>query len=146
LLVPLCATANAPAAASRTAVAGMTGSNQSMAVQCEVELDIFSGAPNPTWGLTGSEADSFTKQLAALPRSAPGPFPGKLGYRGFIVQCRQGTDVWLVHLHNGTVQISQNSTNSYADDEQRLLERWLLNTGKPYLKAELFQMAERDLR
>jgi hypothetical protein len=44
------------------------------------------------------------------------------------------------------VQISQDSTNSYADDEQRLLERWLLNTGKPYLKAELFQMAERDLR
>ena len=117
-----------------------------MAVLCEVELDIFSGAPNPTWSLTDAEADSFLKRLAALRRTTPGQFSGKLGYRGFIVQCRQGSDAWQVRLHNGIVDITQAAMNSYADDEARRLERWLLDTGKPYLKAELYQMAERELR
>jgi hypothetical protein len=135
-----------PAPTSSTAVQVMTGSNESMAVHCEAELDIFSGVPNPTWSLADAEADSFMKRLAALPRTVPGQFPGKLGYRGFIVQCRQGTDAWSVRLQNGIVHISQGATNIYADDEQRRLERWLLNTGKPYLKAELFQIAESELR
>jgi hypothetical protein len=149
-VVPLCATATAPAAMlapkSGPAVQVMMGSNESMAVHCEVELDIFSGVPNPTWSLPDVEADSFMKRLAALPRTAPRQVAGKLGYRGFIVQCRQGTDAWLVRLQNGIVHISQGVTNTYADDEQRLLERWLLITGKPYLKAELFQIAESELR
>ena len=135
-----------PASRSETAAQVMTGSNKSMAVHCEVELDIFSGVPNPTWDLDDAEADSFMKQLAALPRAAPRQFSGKLGYRGFIVQCTQGTDAWLVRLQNGIVHISQGAVTTYADDEQRLLERWLLNTGKPYLKAELFQIAEDELR
>ena len=37
-----------------------------MPVHVEVELDIFSGMPNPTWVLTNAEADSFVKQLAAV--------------------------------------------------------------------------------
>ena len=41
-----------------------------MPARVEVELDIFSGMPNPTWVLTDAEADSFLKQLAAAP---PGP-------------------------------------------------------------------------
>ena len=135
-----------PAPTSSMAVQVMTGSNESMAVHCEVEFDIFSGVPNPNWSLTAAEADSFMKQLAALRRTAPEQFSGKLGYRGFIVQCTQTTDAWLVRLQNGIVHIVQGATNTYADDEQRLLERWLLNTGKPYLKAELFQIAESELR
>jgi hypothetical protein len=148
--MPLCVTASTsaamPAPTSSRAVQVMTGRNESMAVHCEVELDIFSGVPNPTWSLTDAEADSFMKQLAALPRTAPRQLSGKLGYRGFIVQCMLGTDAWLVRLQNGIVHISQGGTNTYADDEQRLLERWLLNTGKPHLKAELFEIAEKELR
>jgi len=131
-LMPLCATAS-------------TGRDQSMPARCEVELDVFSGEPNPTWMLTDAEADSFVKQLAALPRTAPKQLSGKLGYRGFIVQCSQGTDAWSVRLQNGVAHISQGAT-VYADDGQRRLERWLLNTGKPHLKADLFEFVERELR
>jgi hypothetical protein len=28
----------------------------------------------------------------------------------------------------------------------RELERWLLNTGKPHLKSEIFQVVEREIR
>lgn len=117
-----------------------------MARHCEVELDIFSGVPNPTWSLTDAEADGFTERLAVLPRTPPRQLSGKLGYRGFIVQCTGEPDAWLVRLQDGIVHTSQGGRNTFADDQQRLLERWLLNTGKPHLKAELFEFAEKELR
>ena len=57
-----------------------------MPARVEVELDIFSGMPNPTWVLTDAEADSFVKQLAAAPPGPATELSGNLGYRGFIVQ------------------------------------------------------------
>ena len=117
-----------------------------MQARVEVELDIFSGMPNPTWVLTDDEADSFLKQLAALPPGTARELSGNLGYRGFIVQTAQGADTQLIRIQNGIVHISKDATNVYADDKDRKLERWLLDTGKPHLKTELFQMAERELR
>lgn len=117
-----------------------------MAVRCEVELDIFSGMPNPTWVLTNAEADSFVEQLAALALSSARELSGNLGYRGFIVQCAQGADTKLIRVQTGTVQVPKGATDTYAYDEGRKLERWLLNTGKPHLKSELFQIAEREIR
>jgi len=112
----------------------------------EVELDIFSGMPNPTWILTNAEADSFVKQLEALPPTSARELSGNLGYRGFIVQVTQGADRQLVRVQRGTVQISKGGTNVYAHDKDRNLERWLLNTGKPHLKSELLQIVEREFQ
>lgn len=117
-----------------------------MPARCEVELDIFSGMPNPTWILTDTEADGFLKQLAALPPTSARELSGNLGYRGFIVQCRQADNTQLIRVQNGAVHISKGVTNVYAYDEDRELERWLLNTGRPHLKGELFQIAEREFR
>lgn len=117
-----------------------------MPALCEVELDIFSGMPNPTWILTDAEADSFVKQLAALPPTSSRELSGNLGYRGFIVQCTQGANTQLIRIQNATVHISEGVTNVYAHDEDRELERWLLNTGKPHLDNELLQIAEREFR
>jgi hypothetical protein len=124
----------------------MTGGSDSMSEHCEVELDIFSGMPNPTWILTNAEADSFVKQLAALPQAPASELSGNLGYRGFIVQCTQGADAQLIHIQKGNVHISKDATNVYAFDKDRELERWLLNTGRPHLKDEIFQIVERELR
>ena len=117
-----------------------------MPAHCEVELDIFSGMPNPTWILRNGDTDSFLKQFAALPQTSATELSGNLGYRGFIVQCTQGANTQFIRIQNGTVQISEGVTNVYAYDENRELERWLLNTGRPHLKNELFQIAERELR
>jgi hypothetical protein len=116
-----------------------------MPVHCEVELDVYSGAPNPTWSLSAAEADSFVQQLAALPQVSPRPLSGRLGYRGFIVQCAQGTEAWSVRLQNGVAHIERGPT-TYAGDGQRRLERWLLNTGRPHLRPDLFEFADRELR
>jgi len=117
-----------------------------MPARGEVEFDIFSGMPNPTWILTNAEADSFVKQLAALPLTSTRELSGNLGYRGFIVQVTQGASTQLIRIQTSTVHISKGVTNVYAYDEGRKLERWLLNTGRPHLKNELFQIAEREFR
>ena len=117
-----------------------------MPARCEVELDIFSGMPNPTWILPNAETESFVKQLAALPRTSARELSGNLGYRGFIVQCTQQASTQLIRIQNGIVHISKGATNVYAYDEDRKLERWLLNTGKPHLKNDLFQIAEGEFR
>jgi hypothetical protein len=117
-----------------------------MPARVEVELDIFSGMPNPTWVLTSAEADNFVQQLAALSRTSATELLGNLGYRGFIVQVTQAADTQLIRIQNGIVHITQGTANAYALDKNRELERWLLNTGKPQLKNELFEIAERELR
>jgi hypothetical protein len=117
-----------------------------MPARVEVELDIFSGMPNPTWVLTDAETDIFLKQLAAAP---PGPstnLPGNLGYRGFIVQLTQGADTQLIHIQAGAIHLSKGAAKTYARDGNRDLERWLLATGKPHLKNEIFQTAQREIR
>ena len=111
-----------------------------------VELEIFSGMPNPSWVLTNGEADSFVKQLAALSQTSARQLSSNLGYRGFVVQCAHGDNTQLISVQNCIVHISKLVTNVYAYDENRKLERWLLNTGRPHLKDELFQIAARALR
>lgn len=117
-----------------------------MPARCEVELDIFSGMPNPAWTLTNAEADSFAAQLAALPEGPRNELSGHLGYRGFIVQCTQGADTQLIRIQDGAVHISKGATNVFARDNDRQLERWLLNAGGPHLKNELVQMVEREIQ
>ena len=117
-----------------------------MSTSVEVELDIFSGMPNPTWVLTKAEADSFVAQLAALPRTSATELLGNLGYRGFIVHVTQGADTQLIRIQKGKVHISSGAMSVYASDKDRKLERWLFHTGKPHLKAELFSIVEREFR
>ena len=111
-----------------------------MAARVEVEFDVFSGMPNPTWVLTDAEADSFVAQVSALPPTAPAKLSGNLGYRGFIVHVTLGPESWLVYVQNGAVDITKNATTVDARDEGRRLERWLLDTGKPHLDDELFEL------
>lgn len=115
-----------------------------MSVRVEVELDIFSGNPNPTWILSPQEGVVFVQRLAALPPAPAKNLSTHLGYRGFIVQVAKGTEQSLVHIQNGTVQILVGDTNVYYSDRNRDLERWLLNSGKPSLKSDLFKIVENE--
>lgn len=51
-----------------------------------VELDIFSGNPNPVWTLTAQEEKELVARVMADPSLTLAPkSAGKLGYRGFII-------------------------------------------------------------
>ena len=112
-----------------------------MARQIEVELDIFSGRPNPSWRLSAENATLFEQKLAALPAAETGRIANPLGYRGFIVKSGDMT----VKVQNGTVQVVRAESATYHQDPGRALERWLLSTGKPFVDEETFKLAEREL-
>jgi hypothetical protein len=95
-----------------------------------VELDVFSGQPNPRWELTPEQSREFRKRVAALPHppSPPRMFDG-LGYRGLVLHdpaarsesFRVGFG-WVVH--------QQGDAASNFVDQGRGLEKWLLSTAK----------------
>ena len=124
----------------------LTEGSESMPVHVEVELDLFSGMSNPTWFLTHAEADSFMKMLAALPPTPAAELSGNLGYRGLIVRVTEGAETSLIHIQSGIVHMATGATASYAQDDDRVLERWLLNTGKPHLKDDILHLVEGEFQ
>jgi hypothetical protein len=115
-------------------------------VRCEVELDIFSGMPNPTWVLSDAEADAFAKALSALPHTSGRDLSGSLGYRGMIIECTLEGDTQTIHIQAGTVQITAGATKSYLRDGNRTLEAWLRDTGRSHLDEDLLALIGRELR
>lgn len=126
----------------KTATTPQMTRDRIMSERVEIELDIFSGNPNPTWILSEAEATLFRQQLATLSEASPRELSGNLGYRGFIVQLTNGTEQRIVRVQNGIVQISQDSTDLYYSDQNRSLERWLLDSGRASLRSDLFEMVK----
>ena len=52
----------------------------------EVELDAFSGRPNPKWTLSEEKASRLLKTIASLPEAKDAPHPPDLGFRGFVLR------------------------------------------------------------
>lgn len=105
-----------------------------------VELDIFSGQPNPRWELSGESARIFTEKLRSLPaRSGPAHMFDGLGYRGLIVH-RVDEQRFDVKVGFGWVVRSE----SVFEDQGRMVERWLLGTGKGKIDDRLLAAANLD--
>ena len=115
----------------------------------QVELDVYSGRPNPQWNLTSQEATEFVKRFKALTRDqgASSAVEG-LGYRGLIVtkfnENIEGYD--QVALYNGLVVAKQNNQSKRFTDQNRKLERWLFQTGKGRLDQALYdQISQQNM-
>ncbi len=108
----------------------------------QVELDVFSGRPNPHWNLTPQEAKEFISLLQALPQTqAQAEVKEGLGYRGLIVtdpdQTIAGYD--QIVISNGVVVARRDSQLRQFPDKERRLERWLFQTGRGRLDLELYR-------
>src|SRR5688500_12967848 len=99
----------------------------------EVELDIFSGRPNPRWTLEPAEEAELIQRL--LDRSVPtAPVTisdGKLGYRGFVVRATGATAGTLASHGLPTAFRVRDGLGASIDAQA---ERWLLFTGSPGLQ------------
>jgi hypothetical protein len=62
-----------------------------------VELDAFSGRPNPTWQMTEAEVRDIETRLRDLPASAQQLPQSTLGYRGFYIRNGDGRRVYVTH-------------------------------------------------
>jgi hypothetical protein len=119
--------------------------DDSIASKVEVELDIFSGRPNPVWILSGVERAQFLEKLAALPGAPPLELATNLGYRGFIVRITNAAESSVVRIQRGKVHIVRAGKDLYYTDPNRGLERWLLQTGRPFLEPSIYATVEREL-
>jgi hypothetical protein len=110
-----------------------------------VEVDLYSGRPNPAWDLSAADAERFVERLSALtpmrpePGGAPAFFEG-LGYRGLKANLHSEGDFKQIVIADGIVGVQTIATagRQLWKDSNRELEKWLLGTGKPYLDADLF--------
>ena len=72
--------------------------DEAIAPRTQVELDIFSGNPNPAWTLSDADSAHFLEKLALLPAASPAEFATNLGYRGFIVRRANATESSVVRI------------------------------------------------
>jgi hypothetical protein len=83
-----------------------------------VELDIFSGRPNPRWPLSGREAQGLRDLHSGLPLGPDRvPAPPGLGYRGFTYDVNGAS--W--RAYGGHVTRSDGATASEPSVERYLL-------------------------
>jgi len=93
-----------------------------------VELDVYSGRPNPTWTLSAGEAEQIARLLQDLPR-AQSPADEGLGYRGFVLVTseRDGSLPQSIRVNSGIVTVRQQGRVEHFVDarglEKRLLEQ-----------------------
>jgi hypothetical protein len=108
----------------------------------QVELDAFSGRPNPQWVLTPQEASSLVTLLQKLPKSqVQSSINQGLGYRGIIVRDNdQGVGGYdEIAISNGVVIAKRGNKSEQFTDKDRALEQWLLQTGREEVDKNLYQ-------
>jgi hypothetical protein len=96
-----------------------------------IELDIYSGRPNPSWKMDAKETVDLLKQLAklyTLPKAELDVQDG-LGYRGFIIKViddnKKDEAPIIVKVFHGIIKIDDN-----VFEDTILLEEKLLNQAK----------------
>jgi hypothetical protein len=99
-----------------------------------------SGEPDPTWTLTPEQEQQFLSRLTAspIPAVAVGPPGRRPGYAGIMVRDGAG-ERWVVY--RGWIRGGANTRT----DDKRVLEQWLLATGKPVVPAKLHAELTRQI-
>jgi hypothetical protein len=105
-----------------------------------ITLLLSSGDPDPTWVLTREQEVEFLGRLAAspVPAVSVGPPGRRAGYGGIMAR-DGGGERWVVFrgwIHGGA--------NSRVDDK-RVLEQWLLNTGRATIAPKLLSDLTRQI-
>jgi hypothetical protein len=93
-----------------------------------VELDVFSGRPNPRWTLSPKQRDELIDQLRAgtVPLLAVDEGESRLGYRGFILKFDRAELKLLGTPGDSTREVRVRSI--FDLDVSKVAESWLLET------------------
>ncbi len=90
-----------------------------------IELDVFSGRPNPSWVLTPAESEEIVMRLRRLASAAMPTAPAPLGYRGFILHRSEGGGErpWA-YVTPGVVRMAHAAGGRALTDSEGI-EEWL---------------------
>jgi hypothetical protein len=83
----------------------------------DVELDLFSGRPNPRWTLVGDRLDAVRERGCGLAPGEPKVLPG-LGYRGFVLTADRDS----VRAFDGMLRLERGERTDILRDERGLEE------------------------
>lgn len=93
-----------------------------------VEIDAFSGRPNPAWDLSPEETREFLTMLESSPPGPAGEDQGGLGYRGITITAARPLASMPARVRVGggaiSVTFADGKTQHRRDD--RGIEQWLL--------------------
>ena len=95
-----------------------------------VELDIFSGMPNPIWRLPDAQQEELITRLIGLTPGLVVPYPGRLGYRALLIHVNQPPYGMpeTIEVFGGAVCYELAGVRTCRADASRETERWLLQT------------------
>ena len=87
----------------------------------EVELDIYSGRPNPRWALSKRDASSFLDRATAkdAPLRSVTEGAGRLGYAGFLIRA-SGVEAAILRAHGipSVFRVSEALGGGYGSDTE----------------------------
>lgn len=95
-------------------------------LKIEVELDVFSGRPNPNWLLSEAQVEELKAKLSApLPAAKP-KVPPQLGYNGFIIRNSNKIPIIpdYIRVFSGVLAITDKGRTRYCKDVFDI-EKWL---------------------
>jgi hypothetical protein len=83
----------------------------------DVELDIFSGRPNPHWLYPSETVRPLISQLRSVPANGALPIPG-LGYRGFVLRNQPNSDLLpgIMRVYDGKVSLTMDGKARLIQD------------------------------
>lgn len=108
--------------------------NQKKQIQkINVELDIFSGRPNPSWELTSAEISELKEYMAGLTPASKPAIASDLGYRGFIISNpgKLGGLPVKTHVLNGVLAVNEKGSTNYYNDVNDI-ESWLMERAREH--------------
>ena len=111
-----------------------------------VSLGIYSGRPDPAWTLTDAQAAELFFRIGRLPATVGTPPQGGLGYHGFsVMTAREERAQPELVVFRGTVARPGVGEQTDQQDAGRSVERFLLDTARPFLTATEIAVVESDL-
>ncbi|MBB5159108.1 hypothetical protein [Saccharopolyspora phatthalungensis] len=108
-----------------------------------VELDIFSGRPNPAWEATPEEEAAIRAQVALLTDRSGTELSDRLGYRGFVVTDEPHGRT--IRVQGPVVEVRAASGWTGWADPGRSFESTLAAIARSHISPELYELLIREL-
>lgn len=115
----------------------------------DVEVDLYSGRPNPHFLLEPAAAAELMRRLAVLPPLSGRATPrATLGYRGLRINADETeSPVTEIVVSGGAVFVrDRDGAQRVFEDPDRELERWLIEAGKAELDPGEAAVLDQDLK
>jgi hypothetical protein len=113
-----------------------------------VQIDLYSGRPNPRWSLDEAQSAELIRRLDAMPEVDKGEPAQGLGYRGVIVTMQDGASgrpVTIIVSAGIVLERFYNGTERRRRDLGRSLESWIINTGRSHLDPTIYKHIKQQL-